>query len=246
MASLNAVAVRPAVGSAARPGGPAASTRGGWEGAALRLLEFVAYPALAGCALILLCLGVVTWLPAMAAAAHALQRWRADGRARPFLGTLGLFGHYWHRLWRHALLSTVVVAVLGANVVFLATHPGVPAGALFALQIGLILVLVPYHLALAVTAARDPDGEPGRWRRDAVLFAFAVPGRGLALLAAVVAVPVLTAPLALGPPLLGLTLPLLFGLRLADRSAGRGSAGGRARRVRDAHQHGGSREEGDR
>ncbi|MFV2103659.1 DUF624 domain-containing protein [Micromonospora sp. LOL_024] len=215
MASLSTVT--PATGRApAARRGPATTTRGGWEGIALRVLEFVAYPALAGCALLLLCLGVVTWLPALAAAAHALQQWRTDGRARPFLGTLDTFGNYWRRLWRHALVSTAVGVVLVANIVFLAARPGYPAMALLALHAGLILVLVPYHLALAVAAARDPVGDAGRWGRDALLFTFASPGRGLSLLAAVVAVPVVAAPLALGPLLLGATLPLLLGLRLAD------------------------------
>ncbi|WP_216592506.1 hypothetical protein [Verrucosispora sioxanthis] len=227
VASLTTVAARPARGPAGHRGGSGASSRGGWEGTALRVLEFVAYPALAGCALLLLCLGVVTWLPAMAAAAHALQQWRTHGRARPFLGTLDTFGSYWQRLWRHALVSTAAGAVLVANIVFLAARPGYPAMALLALQAGLFLVLVPYHLALAVTAARDPGGDAGRWGRDALLFAFAAPGRGLLLLAAAVVVPVVTAPLALGPLLLGATLPLLLGLRLADAGqlpAGRRSA----------------------
>ncbi|TDC02496.1 DUF624 domain-containing protein [Micromonospora fluostatini] len=181
------------------------------------MLEFVAYPALAGCALLLLCLGVVTWLPALAAAAYALQQWRDDGRGRPFLGTLEAFGRYWRRLWRHALLSTVAGAVLAANVVFLATRTGAAALALLALQIGLVLAAVPYHLALAVTAARNPGGDVRRWSRGALLFAFASPRRGLGLLGVAVAAPVLTAPLAFGPLLLGGTLPLLVGLRLADR-----------------------------
>ncbi|MGK5741405.1 DUF624 domain-containing protein [Micromonospora sp. URMC 103] len=208
-----------------RTGGPAPTRRRptggrrtGWEGAALRMLEFVAYPALAGCALLLLCLGVVTWLPALAAAAHALQQWRDDGHARPFLGTLEAFGHYWRRLWRHGLVSTVAGIVLAANIAFLATRPDAAALALLALQLGLVLVLVPYHLALAVTAARDPQGDTRRWSRDALLFAFASPRRGLGLLAVAVAAPALTAPLAIGPLLLGATLPLLLGLRIADRA----------------------------
>ncbi|MER7455927.1 DUF624 domain-containing protein [Micromonospora sp. NPDC126480] len=216
MASLSTASPATGRGPATRRGGPATATHGGWEGTALRVLEFVAYPALAGCALLLLCLGVVTWLPALAAAAYALQQWRTGGRVRPFLGTLGAFGNYWRRLWRHALVSTAAGAVLVANIVFLAARPGYPAMVLLALQAGLILVLVPYHLALAVTAARDPDGDAGRWGRDALLFAFASPGRGLALLTAAIVVPVVTAPLALGPLLLGVTLPLLLGLRLAD------------------------------
>ncbi|MFC0097849.1 DUF624 domain-containing protein [Micromonospora marina] len=196
---------------------PVGERQTGWEGAALRMLEFVAYPALAGCALLLLCLGVVTWLPALAAAAYALRQWRDDGRPRPFLDTLEAFGRYWRRLWRHALLSTVAGLVLVANVVFLTTRPGVAALALLALQIGLVLASVPYHLALAVTAARDPGGDVRRWCRGALLFAFAAPRRGLALLAVAIAAPVLTAPLAVGPLLLGGTLPLLVGLWLADR-----------------------------
>ncbi len=195
---------------------PGGRTRVGWEGATLRMLEFVAYPAMAGCAVLLLCVGVVTWLPALAAAAYALQQWRDDGRARPFLDTLLSFGHYWRRLWRHALLSSAAGIVLAANVGFLVTRPGAIAVALLALQVGLVLVLVPYHLALAVTAARDPGGDTRRWSRAALALAFASPRRGLALLAVAVAAPVLTAPLAVGPLLLGLTLPLLCGLRIAD------------------------------
>lgn len=191
-------------------------SRAGWEGTALRMLEFVAYPALAGVALLLLCLGVVTWLPALAAAAHALQQWRDDAPAQPFLGTLRAFGRYWPKLWRHGLVSTAAGAVLVTNVVFLTGWSSAVALALLALQIGLILAAVPYHLALAVTAARDPDGDPRRWSRDALVFAFASPRRGLGLLVVAIAAPVATAPLALGPLLLSATLPLLLGLRLSD------------------------------
>ncbi|MFV2010780.1 MULTISPECIES: hypothetical protein [unclassified Micromonospora] len=208
---------------AARRRSEVVAAQGGWAATTLRVLEFVAYPALAGCALLLLSLGIVTWLAALAATAHALQQWRTDGRARPFVGALTMFGHYWRRLWRHSILSTVAAALLAANIVFLATRPGAHAAALLALQIGLILALVPYHLALAVTAAGDPGGEAGRWGRAALLFAFAAPRRGLALLAAAVAAPLVTAPLAFGPLLFGATLPLLLGLRLADSTRRRGT-----------------------
>ncbi len=205
-------------------GGPALAQRprgghqAGWEGAALRMLEFVAYPALAGCALLLLCLGVVTWLPALAAAAYALHQWRDDdGRTRPFLGAVHAFGHYWRQLWRHALVSTLAGLVLAVNVVFLATRPGMAALTLLAFQIGLLMVMAPYHLALAVMAARDPNGNARRWSRAALRFAFATPRQGLGLLAVAIAAPVLTVPLAFGPLLFGGTLPLLFGLHLAGR-----------------------------
>ncbi|WFF04497.1 hypothetical protein O7622_15520 [Micromonospora sp. WMMD1076] len=192
---------------------------GGWEGTALRALEFVAYPALAGCALLLLCLPVVTWLPALAAAAYALQAWRDGAAARPFLGTLRAFGGYWRALWRHALVSTVAGAVLVGNIAFLAARPGPLPAALLALQVGLVLAFVPYHLAVAVVAGRGPGGDLRRWTREALFLAFGSPGRGLALLGAAIAVPVLTSPSALGPLLLGPTLPLLLGQRLADRLA---------------------------
>ncbi|MDG4766788.1 hypothetical protein O7632_22190 [Solwaraspora sp. WMMD406] len=221
MAGLSTASSVPGGGVVGRRSGAAAPDREGWEATALRILEYVAYPALAGCALLLLSLGVVTWLPALAATGHALQQWRAGRRARPFVGALAVFGHYWQRLWRHAVVSTTAMVLLVANPVFLAARPGVYAAALLALQVGLVLALVPYHLALAVTAARDPDGDTGRWGPAALLFAFASPWRGLALLAAVVAVPIVTAPLAFGPLLLGATLPLLLGLRLADRLGAR-------------------------
>ncbi|MEU2169531.1 hypothetical protein ACH47V_27075 [Micromonospora chersina] len=215
MASLN-VGARAALRR--RP--PARRPRGGgWEGAVLRLLEFVAYPALAGCALLLLCVGVVTWLPALAASGYALDRWRDGDHARPFLDTLRSFGGYWRALWRHAVASTVVGALLAGNLVFLAGRSGPPAVVLLALQVGLVLALVPYHLALAVAAGRDPGGDARRWARAALFLAFGSPRRGLALLGAALAVPLLTSPSALGPLLLGPTLPLLLGLRMAARLA---------------------------
>jgi hypothetical protein len=197
--------------SGARPARP------GWEGAALRAMEYIAYPALAGCALLVLALGVVTWPAALAAAAHALQRWRRDGHGRPFLGTLQAFVHYWPMLWKHGVGSAAAAIVLTANLVFLTTRTGPAALVLLALQVGLVLALVPYHLALAAIAARNPGGRPDGWVRGALVLAFGSPRRGLGLLAATGAAVLLTAPLALGPFLFGPTLPLLVGLWLADR-----------------------------
>lgn len=186
----------------------------GWERPALRGLEFVAYPALAGVAFCLLCAGVVTWLPALAATAYALNRWRVDGEARCFAGVFAAFPRMWRALWRHAVVSTVVLAVLGANLVFLAGRTEPVAFALFAVQMGILAALVPYHISLAAVAAVGA-GTP----RAAALLAFGSPRRGFALLAAAVLVFLLSLPLAIGPLLFGPTLPVLLALHLgADRS----------------------------
>lgn len=188
----------------------------GWDRAALRGLEFVAYPALAGAAFCLLCLGVVSWLPALAAVAHALDRWRVEGETRCFVAVFAAFPRMWRRLWRHAVMSTVAITLLAVNLLFLAGRAEPVAFALLAVQVGILAALVPYHLCLAAVAGSRPDS-PALYR-DAALLAFGVPRRGFTLLAAGVLAPVLTLPLAVGPFLLGPTLPVLLALNLLKRS----------------------------
>jgi uncharacterized membrane protein YesL len=187
-----------------------------WE-AVLRALEFVAYPALAGAAFCVLCLGVVTWLPAMAAMASVLRRWWDDGESRCFTGVFAEFPHYWRRLWRHGLVSTAAIAVLAANAVFLADQPSLPAFALLAVQVGIAVALVPYHLALAASAALTPDGDTAQWRSRALLLAFGSAGRGVGLLGAAVTAPVISLVIPFGPLLLGPSLPVLYAVILADQ-----------------------------
>lgn len=184
--------------------------------AVLRVLEYLAYPAFAGVAWWLLALGVVTWLPALAAMAHALQRWRVDGEARCFTGTFAAFPRYWRRLWRHSLVSTAAFGVLGANLVFLADRPHPAAYALLAAQLGIVIALVPYHVGVAVTAARAPEAALADWRRGALVLAFGSAPRGLALLGAAIVTPVVTLPVPFGPLLFGPSLPVLLGLVLAE------------------------------
>ncbi|MEV4411491.1 hypothetical protein [Catellatospora sp. NPDC049609] len=189
-----------------------------WYALALRAMAWIAYPALAGLAFLLLSLAVVTWLPAYAAAGHALHRWRTGEDERCFTGTIRAFGGYWRALWRHSLASTLACAVLVTNVVFLAGQPSPAAFALLAAQVGVLAALVPYHLALAAVAAVDgPDPRTDRagLRRRALVLAFGSPRRGLLLLAAAVAAPLVALPLAVGPLLFGPTLPLLLALHLA-------------------------------
>lgn len=169
-------------------------------GRILKWLEWVANPALAGAAFLLLSLGVVTWLPALAAAACALREWD-----RPFVGTFAAFGSAFKRLWKHAVLSTLAGAVLVANIVFLAGQPSPIAFGLLAAQVGILAAAIPYHIALAVTQ----DG------KAALVLAFGSRKRGLLLLGAAVLAPIIALPLAVGPFLFGPTLPLLVALHLA-------------------------------
>jgi len=186
----------------------------GWAGGLLRACEFVAYPALAGAAFCVLCLGVVTWLPALAALAESLRRWRSDGDAACFTGVFAAFPRMWRALWRHALVSTVVYLVLALNAVFLAGQGSIGAVALLGAQVGIGVALVPYHLALAAVAATDHNAGPAGWRRAALLLAFGRPSRGLGLLAVAVLAPVVTVFIPLGPLLLGSSLPVLYALAL--------------------------------
>lgn len=190
-----------------------------WETRVLRLLEYVAYPALGGAAFALLCLGVVTWLPALAALAYSMREWRAGGDGRCFTNVFRAFGRYWRRLWRHALVSTAAVSVLVANSLFL-TGKGAVGVPLLMLQLGMLAAAATYHLALAACAGLDgPDGATpaAELRARAVRLAFGAPRRGLALLAALVIAPVVTLPVPLGPVLFGASVPVLVGLRLADK-----------------------------
>jgi uncharacterized membrane protein YesL len=187
----------------------------GWAGAALRGLEFVAYPAIAGAAFCLLALGVVTWLPALAAVAAALQRWRSDGDTRVFTGVLAAFPGYWRALWRHALAATAAPAAMLAAIAFLAGRPEPVAIPLLAVQVGGLAAFAVYHLALAVVAGHDPSG-PASWRGRALVLAFGSPRRGLLLLAALLLGPVVALPLAVGPLLFGPSLPVLCGLAFLE------------------------------
>jgi uncharacterized membrane protein YesL len=188
----------------------------GWAGAALRGLEFVAYPALAGAAFCLLAIGVVTWLPALAAVATALDRWQRDGDTRVFTGVLAAFPRFWRALWRHALVATAAPAAMLCAIAFLAGRPEPVAIPLIAVQVGGLAAFAVYHLALAVVAGHDP-ADAASWRRRALVLAFGSPRRGLTLLAAVVLAPVLALPLAVGPLLFGPSLPVLCGLAFLEK-----------------------------
>lgn len=179
-----------------------------WESSVLAALEWVSNPALAGVAFLLLSVGVVTWLPALAATAQALYSWRSDGEQRCFIGTLTAFPAQWRRLWRHSVVSTLVTVLLVTNVVFLVNQQSAAALILLALHAGIGLALLVYHLALAAT--------PGASRRETMVLAFGG-WRPLLLLTATGATILLTLPLAVGPFLFGATVPLLVALHLADR-----------------------------
>ena len=180
-------------------------------------LEWVAYPALGGAAFCLLALGVVTWLPALAALAATLHRWRRDGDTRCFAGVLRAFPRYWRALWRHALVATAVPAAILVAIVFLAGRPEPLAIPLLAVQVGGLAAFAVYHLALAVVAGHDPAA-PASWRARALVLGFGSPCRGLVLLCALVLTPVVGLPLAVGPLLFGPSLPVLFALTLLDRA----------------------------
>lgn len=204
----------------------------GWERKALRAAEFVAYPALAGAAFCVLALGVVTWLPALAAAAAALQGWRTDGSGRCFTATLRAFPGQWRRLRREAVAATAVLLLCGSNTLFLVDRGGA-ALALLPVQALLLAAAAVYGVALAATAALEPDADRRRLHRAAAAFAFGSPRRTLGLAAAVVVLPLSVLPVPLGPVLLGPTLPLMAALSIADPATPAG-----ARPERDALRHG--------
>ncbi|MEU7315909.1 hypothetical protein [Streptomyces sp. NPDC007083] len=183
----------------------------GWERGALRAMEFVAQPALAGAAFCLLALGVVTWLPALAAAAVALQDWRRNGGGRPFTGTLRAFPHCWRALWKDALTASALIAVLATNCLFLLGRASAMAWVLLPVQLALLAALAVYALSLAASHA---IGTEDGFRHRAAVLAFASPRRGLVLLLALLLVPPTMLPVPLGPLLLGPTVPLLLALSL--------------------------------
>lgn len=191
----------------------------GWETKALRAAGAVAAPAFAGAAFCLLALGIVTWLPALAAAACALQSWRQDGAGSCFTGTLRAFPRQWRALWRESLVATAAGAVLVANCAFLLGR-GPLAFALVPVQVALLAALAVLCLARAVTRATGAGegaaaGSRQGWAAAARL-GFARPRRTLALLAVLVVAPVALLPVPLGPLLFGPTLPVLLALSLAD------------------------------
>jgi hypothetical protein len=179
-------------------------------------MGWVSSPALAGAAFTILCLGVVTWLPALAAVGFALNRWRTDGDTRCFAGVFLGWHRYWRQLLPHSILATIAVLIALSNLSFLAHRSGPFAVTLFMIHIGLLAAAVTYHLALAVAAGRDPSGSATEWRRTAYRLAFTSVPRGTALLGAAIAAPVFSLPIPAGPLLLGTTVPVLVGLLVAD------------------------------
>ncbi|MET9917654.1 DUF624 domain-containing protein [Streptomyces sp. NPDC006435] len=192
-----------------------ATLSSGWP-TLLRRLEFIAYPAAAGAAFTVLALGVVTWLPALAAMGYALQRWRAEGDSRCFVHTFTAFPRYWRALWRHSLVSTVAVFVLVANIVHLLGRSEPWTFVLLAAQVGIAAALAIHHVALAAEAGRSPDGTVRTWSRGALALGFGSPARGTALLGAVVSAALLSLVVPLGPLLLGPSIPVLLALSFAD------------------------------
>ncbi|MEU2671218.1 DUF624 domain-containing protein [Streptomyces sp. NPDC007164] len=192
-----------------------ATLSSGWP-TLLRRLEFVAYPAAAGAAFTLLSLGVVTWLPALAAMGHALQRWRAESDSRCFTNTFAAFPQYWRSLWRHSLVSTAAAVVLAANIVHLLGRPEPWTFVLLAAQVGIAAALAIHHVALAAEAGRSPHGTVRTWSRGALALGFGSAARGTALLGAVVSAALISLVVPLGPLLLGPSIPVLLALSFAD------------------------------
>ncbi|WP_202868083.1 DUF624 domain-containing protein [Kribbella sindirgiensis] len=185
---------------------------------ALDWLGWVAHPAAAGVAFTLLCLGIVTWLPALAAVGFALNRWRTDGDTRCFTGVFVGWRKYWRALLPHSVLMTIAAVIAASNLSFLSSRSGPLVLTLFMIHIGLIAAAVTYHLALAVAAGRAPSGPAADWRRTAFRLAFTSVPRGTALLGAAIAAPVFSLVVPAGPLLLGTTVPVLVGLLVADHS----------------------------
>lgn len=197
-----------------RPVGPA----GVWT-ASLRWLEWIANPALAGLAVTLLGLGIVTWLPALAAAARSLDRWRRDGDPSVFLGTIAEFPATWRQLRLPGVVVGVAMIILVADIVFLLGRPEAWAPALAAVLIGIGVALGAWAYALAViigTSVETPSPAPPYG--PALRLAFGGPG-SLLIIATALAAGVLLLPTAIGPFLYGPSLPLLVGRRLRLRRA---------------------------
>jgi len=186
---------------------------------ALRWLEYIAYPAAAGAAFAILSLGVVTWLPAAAAMAHALQSWRVDSDSRCFTGVFRAWRLYWRALLPHSIASTAALVLLGLDIAFLVGRREPVAFLLLAVQAGILAAFAIYHLALAVVAAQEPTRTVAQWRRAALAFGFGSVNRGTALLGAAIAAPILTIVVPLGPVLLGTTLPVLVALSISERES---------------------------
>ncbi|MGW0963422.1 DUF624 domain-containing protein [Streptomyces gelaticus] len=192
-----------------------ATLSSGWP-TLLRRLEFVAYPAAAGAAFTVLSLGVVTWLPALAAMGHALQRWRAEGDNRCFTNAFTAFPRYWRALWCHSLVSTAAGIVLAANIVHLLGRPEPWTFVLLAAQVGIAAALAIHHVALAAEAGRSPRGTVRTWSRGALALGFGSAARGTALLGAVISAALLSLVVPLGPLLLGPSIPVLLALSFAE------------------------------
>ncbi|MFB7364110.1 hypothetical protein [Streptomyces hydrogenans] len=200
----------------ATPTAPTSTTVPGRWNALLRLLEYVAYPAAAGAAFTLLALGVVTWLPALAAVGGALQRWRTTGDSRCFTGVLTAFPRYWRALWRYSCAGAAASVLLAANAWYL-LHVASPLSmVLLAAQAGIAAALVILAVAVAAQAGRAPEAGARAWLRDGFALGFGSPARGTALLGAAVSAVLVSLVVPLGPLLLGPSVPVLLALSFAD------------------------------
>ncbi|MEV5607707.1 DUF624 domain-containing protein [Streptomyces sp. NPDC052225] len=187
----------------------------GPRGRLLHVLDRIAQPAAAGAAFTVLALGVVTWLPALAALAHTLQRWRSDGDNRSFTGVFAAFPRYWRALWRHGVIVSAALCVLAVNCLFLSGRSSPYAFVLLAAQAGIGAALLLHCTACAAHAGLAPDDPPAHWHRRGLALAFASPARGTALLGAAVSAVVFTLPVPLGPLLFGPSVPVLLALHFA-------------------------------
>lgn len=191
-------------------------------------MDGLAQPALAGIAVSLLGIGVVTWLPALAAAASRLDRWRREGDPAVFTGTFSEFVPLWRLLWRPAIGVGVALVIIVLDIGFLAGRPEPWAHALAAVLVGVGIALVTWAVALAVVCGTvvlaDDEQSAGDERTDdavrldrvpwaaALTLGFGRPG-GLLIIVALLA-GFLLIPTGIGPFLYGPTIPLLVGRRV--------------------------------
>jgi len=169
-----------------------------WEHRALNWLEWPANLGVGNVLWFVFSLPVVTWLTAAVAMTHALERWLGAGDGR----VMHNFWEGWKLHWRRTLpigvVSTVVLAILLLNALFLATRDDRSALVLLPPTLVLLAAWLMFHLALIPVIALFPALPPRTWLREAAVLAIRHPLTSLinaslaaALVAALVWLPTL-------------------------------------------------------
>lgn len=124
----------------------------------------------------LLCaLPVVTWMTSSAAMVHSLDRWLRCGDDRLLLNFRRGWRAHVRRTAPLGAVSSLVLALLLVNLLFLMTRTSAPAVVLLIPTIGLLLMWAVLNVSLVPVVALFPDLSTRAWLREGFVMAFRHP-----------------------------------------------------------------------